>query len=327
MNGGSHRRIARTAPLILAVIAVVLGLASTQVRAASAQPYPGYTSSAFYVTINNDNTSAMYTIGYNQGKYDAAHGTNSFVLLDFGGQYPNSGSTFLPYHNGTLTESQIDSFAEQAALGYYTGTGTDTTTIMLLSLGTSNDNYQGTYNSSSVATSAGKQWYSTVDTAYQWAKTHNVGQVEFWAGSDMETEWGGQANTLAWTNGFASVDSSTTGYILYVDYGDAGGCSQTLDNNSKACNGGWTQYGVWYKSFGPAVAFPMPEIYYSVNADQWWRISQYGYYYQSHNLLQFEGPLNETSENTSLEAWNDLAADLVKDAHTVYPMQFSVEIH
>jgi len=30
---------------------------------------------------------------------------------------------------------------------------------------------------------------------------------------------------------------------------------------------------------------PLPEIYYSADAEEWRRISPYGYYYQDHNLL------------------------------------------
>ncbi len=319
------------------LLALSLGAAASTVaefRSAPAYAAQGLPTDvgvySWYITANNATTSWAYARGWEEGQARQKDLSNSEVILDFGSQVPNQNETRLPFHNGTISYSQTEAMAEQFAYGYYEGTGSDSTTILRLAVGSSNDNVDGMYNDLTNAYDGGFTWSQVVRTAYNWVQTNGYGsQVNVWGGSDMETEFGGQTATLAWDNGYTSNSNA----VSYLDYGDAGGCSQTSysSGNGYSCNGGWNQYGVWDKSWGVRLAFPQPEIYHQANADQWWNISRYGYYEQSSEALTFQGPLDEHdldgSTNTSTEAWDDLSNDLERDSHTNIAMTYSDQIH
>jgi hypothetical protein len=81
------------------------------------------------------------------------------------------------------------------------------------------------------------------------------------AGSDVELSWDGPDRTNQLIHG-----ASAYGHSLYYDYGDAAGCPPY-----GSCTNGWSVADVEFASFG-GVAVPMPEIYYSANADEWTNI-------------------------------------------------------
>jgi len=99
--------------------------------------------------------------------------------------------------------------------------------------------------------------------------------VQVWGGSDIEVEYSTQANSINWVNGYSG---------RYVDFGDAQGCP--------SCINGWTDYGVWFVSWGAPPAYPFPEIYYSHQVNEWTNIAQYSVNSQGVSMA-FEGPMDE----------------------------------
>ncbi len=251
------------------------------------------------------NSSQAYTLGCNQGKYDAGFNpvVDSEVVLDFGGP---SGSG-----DGTLNYSAIESASEQFALGYYVCTGGDTTSVLRLGLGTN--------NSADVTYNDGVTWANTVKVVANWVSTHLTGQVVIIGANDIEPGWSSFSAAKAWVQGFIAG-----GGKLYLNFGSADGCPPY-----GSCNNGWTQDNVYYVSWYAPPALPAPEIYNYQMAQQWASISLYGKQHYNYPLV-FQGPWDEydmdTSTLTAQQAWNDLWTDLNNDSLPT-TMPYSFEIH
>jgi hypothetical protein len=102
------------------------------------------------------NSSQAYTLGCNQGKYDAGFRpvVDSEVVLDFGG----------PDGNDYLNYSAIESASEQFALGYFVCTGSDTTSVVTLGLGTNNSAHVSYMT-----------WANTVKAVQNWVSQNLAG--------------------------------------------------------------------------------------------------------------------------------------------------------
>jgi hypothetical protein len=114
----------------------------------------------------------------------------------------------------------------------------------------------------------------------------------------MEPSWDGAPITKQLVNG-----NQSQGWALYYDFGSADGCPQSGSANG-ACNNGWSVSDVGYVSFH-GLALPLPEIYYTANANQWtvvrrwWNANQGGYF--------FYGATGSTGVGlTPATAWNTL---------------------
>ncbi len=285
------------------------------VQTAFAIPAKPPTDWSFYMFTPN--STQAYTLGCNQGKYDAGFNpvVNSEVVLDFGGP---SGTG-----DGTLNYSGIESAGEQFARGYYVCTGGDTTSVLRLGLGTN--------NSADVTYNDGVTWANTVKVVANWVSTYLTGQVVVIGANDIEPGWSSFAAAKSWVQGFIAGGGS-----LYLDFGSADGCPSNKTGNAP-CGSGWTQDNVYYVSWGAAPALPAPEIYYNPAvqpgyadmANQWAMISLYGA--QAYNYpLVFQGPWDEydmdNSTLTSQQAWNYLWTDLSKNSLPT-SMPYSFEIH
>jgi hypothetical protein len=283
--------------------------------AAEASPSKPLTDWSWYVETTSGAT--VQQLGCNQGQFDAAHNTNSLVFLDFGGQ--NSSGTGTTEINGTpVSNLQIETLAEDFANGYYICTGSDTTTVLTLAVGTNNSAYD-------ISSSGGKAWAGVVQAVTQGTQS-DASQVSIWGANDIEPSWSSWSAAKSWVDGY-----SNNGGGLYLDYGSADGCSQTTDTNT-TCNNRWTQSDVYYVAWGALSALSSPEIYYTSLAAQWTQISRYGAQY-SQGPIYFEGPLDEydldNSTLTSSAAWNALTSDLNQYAATqpTEDMPYSLEVH
>ena len=118
------------------------------------------------------------------------------------------------------------------------------------------------------------------------------------AASDMEPSWDGALITKQLVNG-----DRGQGWALYYDFGSADGCPQSGSSDG-ACNNGWHVSDVGYVSFH-GLALPLPEIYYTANANQWtvvrkWWNGDQGDYF-------FAGATASTGVGlTPASAWNTL---------------------
>jgi hypothetical protein len=306
-----QRRGSRLAWLSAFTALSVVTLGLTSVTPALATPAKPPTDWSFY--ISSTSTSTAYTLGCNQGDFDASHSdANSEVFLDFGGQI--SGGTELI--NGTdVSNGTIESIAEQFASGYWVCTGADTTSNLNLAIGTN--------NSLDVGTSYGETWAGVVNTVSTWV-ADNAGQVSVWGGDDIEPGFGSESAAIDWSNGFGDDTSA-----LYLNYGSADGCPESSYGNG-GCNNGWDQYDVWYVSWGSAPAVTAPEIYESAQASQWTMICLYGANHQTGEVF-YQGPLDEndldSSTYTSTQAWDALENDLNAYSSCAQTMPYSLEIH
>ena len=78
----------------------------------------------------------------------------------------------------------------------------------------------------------------------------------------MEPSWDSASITKQLVNG-----DRAQGWALYYDFGSADGCPQSGSSDG-ACNNGWHVGDVAYASYH-GLALPLPEVYYSANANQW----------------------------------------------------------
>lgn len=112
--------------------------------ASAAQPPPRTLGVASrYITAPRANTSWAYNSGCSEGTNRARDLSNSEVVLDFGSQVPNANETRLPFHDGFASYSLVESMSENFAKGYFVCTGTDTSTVLKVAVGTTNDNIDG----------------------------------------------------------------------------------------------------------------------------------------------------------------------------------------
>ena len=117
---------------------LVVAIAYQPQRVFASTPPKPETDWSFYMSTTS--TSTAYNLGCNQGKFDAGFSLpiDSEVVIDFGGEYDNSGDT--QFINGvTATVSQIEAAAVSFAEGYWVCTGPgDGTSVIQLGIGTSN---------------------------------------------------------------------------------------------------------------------------------------------------------------------------------------------
>jgi hypothetical protein len=107
-------------PFFLVVSIVMYAVLFTQnVHPAFAVQSKPPTDWSFYIYAANN--SDAYTLGCNQGKFDASYSpsVNSEVVLDFGGQN-STGSGTLMTNMVAISNAQIEAYAEQFSDGYWT---------------------------------------------------------------------------------------------------------------------------------------------------------------------------------------------------------------
>jgi hypothetical protein len=294
-------RIGSAILLVAALLGIaILGIASPALAATGP---PAYNPTSYYAT--DANTSTAYSLGCDQGDADATSGLNSAVILDFFGQNSALTGTDEDFGDVFISNASIEAMAENFAEGYYVCTGSDTSTVDTLGIGTNNDGPANTQ-------AGGQVWGNIVNAVTSWLGTNGVGQVIAYGADDIE-DWGTSGNTAPgptdnWVSGFASKGD------LYFNYGGAVGCPGNVDDNA-ACSDSWDQYNYWYLSWGDPAAFATPEIYYNVppgtpiNAEQWGEISDYGAAYQSDGIV-FTAPFSQHERDsdslTAAQAWDDL---------------------
>ena len=276
---------------------------------------------SFY--MHSTSTYTAYTLGCNQGKFDASFSppVNSEVVLDFG-QHVNGNVLMLS--GITISHAQVQQMAEAFSHGYWVCTAGDTTSDLTLGIGINNYGSWVTYAN-------GQTWAKDV-VAVQASNQSNgyAAQVNMMGAGDLEPGWNSFSVTNNWVQGFANVAGNTYDYLDFGYAGDAQtGCPQYSSNNG-SCGNGWNQDDEWYVSWGVRPALPTPEIYYDFMARQWAMISLYGAQHRGGAVIM-QGPWDgydlDTAGLTSSQAWNDLWTDLNNNPATAQNMFYSLEIH
>lgn len=194
------------------------------------------------------------------------------VVLDFGQPWFNSGTGkygSVIFTDEIVTTDQVLAAAKAWALGYWNCSTSVPTIVVAI----------GTNNLPSFTNAAhGAAWATMVRDFGTWITTNNFqSQLSAAGASDIELAWNTAANSRNWacvmdaqgvcTGGFGSVPNQ-----VYYNFGDAQGCPPF-----GSCAPGWTQEDVWYVSWGNPAAWPLPEIYNDGTAQEWYRLSLYGY--------------------------------------------------
>lgn len=290
------KRRAGFAPAWLAMM-VMIALAAAVVNSTAANASNGKPPSitSYYVTTNDSSASQlkMYNLGYSHGQNidnDAAES----VVLDFGGQNGNGG-TLTADTAVTLTFGQVENLATNFAEGFYEGTGSNTSAILELGVGT-NNSYEG------VTTGGGSNWQSVVDATTTDVKPYKS-QVIVYGANDIESwynpntgNYTSREDTQDWVDGFAPD--------IYFNYGSADNCP-TSGSGDHSCDtpGDWTKYWYWWMSYGSAGGLATPEIYTLTFAEQWGSINSYKH-------IDFTGPWDDhpacSSHYDDQTAWDKL---------------------
>jgi hypothetical protein len=173
--------------------------------------------------------------------------------------------------------------------------------------------------SSNVTSAAGAAWANAVDTLSRYYKGHSIAaNVGASGGNDFEPGFakGSASSSRNWAAGFSGGSSRP----LY-NFGSADGCPPTAPSSGRrggTCSFGWSQSDIYFVSAG-SHRYPLPEIYFSVNAPQWPAISLFGVN-SGHQKMYFPGPVTEHPRDHSTlqpsDAWSKLFKALRKNSKT-----------
>jgi hypothetical protein len=298
----------------------VAGLTIGQARLAFATQTKVPTDWSFYVQTTS--TTTAYNLGCNQGNFDKSYSPplDSVVILDFGGQYEDGSGTQMIPNGPKITNAQIQTFAESFAQGYWICTGSDTTSVLQLGIGTNNSYY-------GVDSTGGTNWQNQVLTIKNYVQAQGwQSQVSIGGANDFERGFhANYADVKAW------MDAFVLNYLSwFVNYGSCDGCSWTRSND--VCQGSWCQHGYYYLSWGASPAYATPEIYVNGNQQQWQMISLYGATHAGTiGEILFSGPFDGEAlypgDYSSTNAWNVFWNRLNGDSRTACNFTYSLEIH
>ena len=234
------------------------------------------------------------------------------MLLDFGAAraFSNGDYGTIDFSGATFKNTSILLALEKAADGYH---NCHVKGGVIIEYGNSNYHMSNVGMGNTEAWNAGYDQAQTAENLSNYQDAHGYSSQGAGAGSDMEPSYDGQLITKQLVNG-----ATAQGSALYEDYGSVDGCPTSGSSNGP-CNNGWDVSDVAYVSFH-GLAVPLPEIYYTVSANQWTVIRKYWDATHSSDYF-FDGVTGETpaaagginattawltlnSKNPGLVGWN-----------------------
>ena len=255
---------------LVAALAAVLAVFPAAVAAA---PSP---VAAWYVYGSSPAQLASYA--YARGCDFARNqpgGRLRLMLLDFGAARKLNSGTWgtIDFSNTTVSNADILTALKGAADGYHNCHVRGSADILY---GNSNYHLSGSGMSTTDAWYAGYHQSERAQdlSVYQAAKGYDSETAD--AASDLEPSWDGPLITKQLVNG---DQAHGLGAVLRLRLGRRLPAERGSDG---ACNNGWHVSDVGYISFH-GLALPLPEIYYTANANQWtvvrkwWNAGQGGY--------------------------------------------------
>ena len=235
-----------------------VSLAATMLCGVAAAAPPRVIASYVYATT----LEGLKVEAYNRGCSFARNhpGGERVLLLDFGAARKTGSSSWgaLSFGGHLFSNAEILAGLKATADGHHNCYVRGTTIVtygnsnyrMAISGMTQTDAYNvGFYQSSRAQQLA----------SYQRSLGYNRQTAAI--ASDIEPSWDGAPISRKIVDG-----ASAHGYALLYDYGSADGCPAS--GSGGTCNNGWQVADVAHVSFSGS-AVPLPEIYYTVNADQW----------------------------------------------------------
>lgn len=228
--------------LCLVLLLVVAGT-TTFLAAHAAGAQPAVTAPASTRSYYESTTSAGTL--YSQG-CSAAKGASGVVVLDFGEPAYSGGYGTIDFANGFVSDTAILHAVANFALGTWK-CRPKSSHFITVAIGTSNYGSHVSYN-------AGTAWGSMVSSVESYISNSKYTSAIGADGAiDAETEW----NSFSATSNFVNGYNHTSKKRWLWDYGDD-------------TPGYWTDYDVWYVSYGAGNERVLPEIYYSADATQDW---------------------------------------------------------
>ena len=335
---GGGRRFGLHAAAALVLLFATIGIVGTA-KVARAASVPTY-SHSYYIT--QPNTTAIQSLASSAATWSNQHcptnGTWELLILDFG-QITVYNNNYATFDRG----GNFDSFStvKSLALTFANTWFNDTTNCPRLYFGIGVNNYHecpGGSSNCSVYTAA-EDWAAIVTDVLVTLQGQNESwQIQPWGADDMEAGWDTYTcanspgciygdswqQTQFFVNGYNYYDSQSGTHTDLADYGDAAYGSIDLQGNS------WTASNVYTAAWGAVYDVPVPEIYYSGDAQDWVTVIKSG-----SPGLTFEGPMTECTggdplptgqcwvagpngtgdyEESPTRAWNDLYNDTGQQA-------------
>jgi len=296
--------------------------------------------------MNTVDTTKTYNLGCEWGTKDRnTPGTQyRLMILAYGRPMYKDGQYGASAFTGFVSTSQIAAAVQALGKGYWYCTGDDTSSQLIIAVGTSNyskSNDGSDLPYASVTYGHGQAWARMVNSINDWFEAKGyIRQVRAVGASDMELGWNSPTVTKNWVNGYVSEAR----YELY-NFGDAAGCPDTEPNSDRViCRPNnlyqWYQADVYYISWAALLAFPAPQIYRTdgKQARQWWSISLYGYKYGEYGPMEFVASLTQYqacqqsqrgcpgTDNTPEQGWTQLWNALNRDYRTISDVPYSTDI-
>jgi hypothetical protein len=310
------------------------------------QPTPLYATSYY---IQDETPARMYDLGCALGTRDRnlPGAQDSMVVLNFGQGWFDGGNLnkpgaglFSPYWH-YVPISAIEAAVKAYIQGYWACSAEDQESQIMVAIGTNN---YGGYGSNTTdqntrrtyAYEHGKVWAQMVVRLIQWVWSSGYSRQVSVAGA-IDIEWDSQLTgwntpyvTYGWVNGFDNYDN---GQAIFYNFGACVGCPTSANPNwVYSSTNPWTQFDVYYVSYGAPPAWPLPEIYATsgVNARQWQAISRYGAIYLG-RPMEFAGVMTQYQacqqrggcsgiNNTPEAGWKQLFDALNADPLTRQPI-------
>src|SRR5579859_394956 len=248
----------------------ILPRAVTSTSIARGVTAPAYTTSLYESTT-------YYGTLQNQG-CNAARGPSGVIVLDFG--EPAYSGGFGTNDFGGNFDSDNAIFHAVANFIYGAWNCHTSSTNIAVAVGTSNyGGALGGYSSSSWYT-AGQQWGDIVNNDQSYSSSSGYSNyIGVIGADDIEVGWQGYSQSSAFVNGYNNHSSRA-----FFDYGDDAGGANPYP---------WTAYEVWYVAWGAADDYPLPEIYYNVDATTDWEQLSIWACNNGHGPIGFKGTMAE----------------------------------
>jgi hypothetical protein len=243
--------------LTCAVVVALGFVVSTAIASATPNPV-----TAWYMYGSSASELRSYAYAHGCDFAQSQPGTGLRVLLlDFGAARKLDSSTWgaVDFSNTRFSNVDILGALQRAADGYHNCHVRGSVDIVY---GNSNYHLSGSGMSSNDAWWAGYHQSERAQNLADYQSSKGYTSQTSDAASDMEPSWESASITKQLVSG-----DQAQGWALYYDFGSADGCPQSGSADG-ACNNGWRVSDLGYASYA-ALALPLPEIYYTANANQW----------------------------------------------------------
>ena len=250
---------------------------------------------------------------YNDGANKPVPATGGMTILDFGAPCFETATLALGtqlFNSQSCTpDIELVLLADAWLRGYGTNPNHSGAPSSILVAGTSNSltaAVPGNTLTAAQMSAHGQEWFRSVVDPIAGAASGLGIPVAVWGGSDIEQssdgDWYDGQTTSAWVDAYAAASGASkpctaTRRGLMVNYGDY------VPNEP-----GWSPGAVYHVAWEAAPACPLPQIYFSENANEWQRLNSYAV---SIGLqpMQFVGVLSLDTASGSLsaaESWSAL---------------------